>query len=282
MSPRVLAMSRATENPEQSIRRSTAEQLLGDRVRQVAVVAALVAVLIMNAAATLLPINGVSTGAVSDANPTFITPAGWTFSVWSAIYLGLTAYAVYQALPRQAPNPRLRAIGWWFVGSSALNITWLLLWHYLRLPLTILAMIALLGSLIVIYQRLWSAPGPAGTTERLVVDLPFSIYLAWITIATIANAAIVLSAAGWGGWGIDPRTWASIMIAVGAGLAAWMAFSRRDVGWALVVVWALAGIAAGQPDAPQVGRTAYGAMAVIAMAVAVGFVRGPGARRAQA
>ena len=81
-------------------------------------------------------------------------PAGYVFSIWGLIYLGLIAFAVYQALPSQRENPRLRSIGGLFALASVANITWIFLWHYEVFPATLVVMLVLLASLIGIYLRL--------------------------------------------------------------------------------------------------------------------------------
>lgn len=246
---------------------------IGDRVRQALVLLTLVAVLGMNTAAGLLPLFGVSTAQVSNDFPTRFTPAGWTFSVWSVIYLGLIGYAVHQLLPEQATNPRHRRIGWLFVVNGAANIGWLVAWHSYQLAVSVLIMLVILSTLILIYRGLERDRPPLLTLERWLLDVPFSLYLAWITIATIANIAITLTAAEWGAWGIAPEVWSALMIAVGGGLAAYVAFTRRDFAWAAVVVWALFGIMSGQADAALVVSAARVLAAIIALAFAAGAVR---------
>jgi hypothetical protein len=96
--------------------------------------------------------NGLTTGGVSDGIPSLFTPAGYVFSIWGVIYLALILYATYQALDAQRDNPRLRKTGWWFVVSCAANMVWLFSWHHLLFPLSMLAMLVLLASLMAIYH----------------------------------------------------------------------------------------------------------------------------------
>ena len=60
----------------------------------------------VNAAANAIPLNGRTTGAISNAFENPIAPAGYVFSIWSLIYAALIAFVVYQALPSQRNNPR--------------------------------------------------------------------------------------------------------------------------------------------------------------------------------
>ncbi|MGF1503966.1 MAG: TspO/MBR family protein [Anaerolineae bacterium] len=128
--------------------------MLKGLIRQIAVVVTTVSVLIMNALANSLPLNGLTTGEISARFPVLFTPAGYVFSIWSVIYIGLIAYTVYQALPAQRDSDLLDTVGWLYVASGVLNIIWLLLWHYLQIALTFPVMALLLVTLIAIYARL--------------------------------------------------------------------------------------------------------------------------------
>lgn len=169
-----------------------------DIARQFVVVVSTVAVIVMNILANTLPLNGLNTGEISDRFDVYFVPAGYVFSIWGLIYIGLIAYTVYQALPSQRENPALRKIGYWYVLSCAANITWLFLWHYEVFNLTLLPMLALLASLIVIYLRLGIGTREVSPAERWSVHATFSLYLGWITVATIANATQLLDYLGWG------------------------------------------------------------------------------------
>jgi len=125
-----------------------------DAVRQWVNVLAVIATIVINGLANAIPFNGLNTGEISDRFKVFFVPAGYVFSIWGLIYLGLIAFAIYQALPSQRENPALRRIGYWFAMSCAVNIVWLFLWHYEFFPLTLVFMITLLLSLIIIYQRI--------------------------------------------------------------------------------------------------------------------------------
>lgn len=219
------------------------QQSAGDIVRQVLVVLAVISVIVVNALANILPINGQATGDISDRFDVLFVPAGYVFSVWSLIYLGLIAYAVYQALPRQRTNPRLRATGYLFVASAVANIAWIFLWHYEQFVWTLLAMGSLLVLLGIIYQRLGIGLFSVDRTERWLVRLPFSIYFGWITVATVANVTSVLDYLGWGGWGISPLAWAVIMLGVATVVGLGVVLARSDWAYGLVLVWAFVGIA---------------------------------------
>ncbi len=125
-----------------------------DIIRQWVNLLAFGATFALNGLANALPLNGQSTGEISDRFQVYFVPAGYVFSIWGLIYLGLGAFAVYQALPAQREAPRLRRIGYLFALSCLANIAWLFLWHYEQFPLTLVAMLSLLA----IADRHLSAP----------------------------------------------------------------------------------------------------------------------------
>lgn len=239
-----------------------------DTIRQWVNVAALLAVIVVNGLANALPINGQTTGEISDRFDTYFVPAGYVFSIWGLIYLALIGFAVYQALPSQRDNPRLRRVGYLFALSCAANVAWIFLWHYERFPLTLVAMAALLVLLIAIYLRLGIGRGPVSAAERWLVRVPFSIYLGWITVATIANVTQLLDYLNWGGWGISPEAWTVIMLIAATTITAAVLFSRGDVAFGLVIVWAVAGIAVKHAGTPIVAGAAWAATAAVALLIA--------------
>jgi tryptophan-rich sensory protein len=245
-----------------------------DVARQAAVASALAATIAVNVLANALPINGQTTAEVSGRFPLLITPPGYVFGIWGVIYGGLIGYAIYQALPAQRDNPRLRRVALPFILSCAANSTWLLLWHHNRYGLTLGAMLGLLLALITIDLRLGRLRGGA-LVERLLVRLPFSIYLGWVSVATIVNATVALTAAGWQGGDVSPEAWTAGLLAVGAGLG-WAQALRGGVAYSLVLLWAFAGIAAKNSGVPVV----YGAaLAAAASAAASAAAAGLGAQR---
>jgi benzodiazapine receptor len=240
-----------------------------DALRQWVNVLAVIGTIALNGLANALPLNGLTTGEISDRFQVYFVPAGYVFSIWGLIYLALVAFAVYQALPAQRENPRLRRIGYLFALSCLANVAWLFLWHYEIFPLTLVAMLAILLLLIAIYVRLDIGRAPVPTTERWLVHVPFSIYLGWITVATIANVTSLLDYLNWSGWGISPEAWTVIMLIAGVGIASAVSLTRGDVAYMLVIVWAFAGIAVKHADTPVVATAAWVTTALTALMLVV-------------
>jgi len=243
-----------------------------DTLRQWINVLAVMAVIVINGLANALPLNGQTTGEISDRFQVYFVPAGYVFSIWGLIYVGLVAFAVYQALPSRRDNPRLRSIGTLFVLSCLANIAWLFLWHYEVFPLTLVAMLALLLLLIAIYLRLDIGRARVPAAEKWLVHVPFSIYLGWITVATIANVTSLLDYLNWNGWGISPEAWTVIMLVAGVGIASAVSLTRGDVAYMLVIVWAFAGIAVKHAGTPVVATAAWVTTALAALMLVVGLL----------
>src|SRR5512139_1073218 len=178
-----------------------------DTIRQYVNLLSVLLALIVNILASALPLNGQNTGAISDRFQVYFVPAGYVFSIWGIIYIGLIAYAIFQALPAQRENPRLRSTGWWVSLGGLANITWIFLWHYEQFPLTLIAMLLLLATLIITYLRLGIGRSTVSKAETWAVRVPFSIYLGWITVATVANITDVLYYVNWNAFGISPEIW---------------------------------------------------------------------------
>jgi hypothetical protein len=245
-----------------------------DKLRQAIIVVMVIATIVVNGLATTLPLNGQTTGEISDRFQVFFVPAGYVFSIWGLIYLGLVAYAILQATPAQAGNALLKSIGALFALSSLANIAWIFLWHYEQFPLTLIAMLTLLASLIVIYLRLEIGRAKVPPAERWLVQIPFSIYLGWITVATIANVTSLLDYLNWSGWGISPEVWAVIMLIAGLAIASAVSLTRGDVAYLLVLIWAFVGIAVKHQGTALVATTAWITSGLVLVMLVVGvFLR---------
>ncbi|WP_310550594.1 TspO/MBR family protein [Paenibacillus glufosinatiresistens] len=231
-------------------------------------------VLTVNILSVALPLGGRTTGEISDRYYTLVTPAGYAFSIWSVIYLLLGGFVLYAFRPAEGrPSPAER-IGGWFIASCAFNMTWLLLWHALKIELAWIAIVLLLVSLIVIYNKTRVIEYPTAG-ERWLVKLPFSIYLGWLCVATIVNTAVVLEKNGWSGWGQPDSFWAAAVLTAGALLAAYIAWTRSDAVLPLVFVWAYIAIGLEHDDVRAVYLTAWIAAGVLlALSAWVFFRRG--------
>ena len=245
---------------------------MNDKLRQISVILTIAATIVVNVLADALPINGLGTGQISDLFKVYFVPAGYVFSIWGLIYLGLIAFAVFQALPAQRQNPRLRSTGWWICLGGLANIAWIFLWHYEMFALTVVAMLILLGTLIVTYLRLGISRTTVTSAERYTTHLTFSIYLGWITVATVANITSLLDYLNWNGFGIAPEIWMGIVLAVVLLIAVLMNFTRRDVAYTAVILWALAGIAVKFAGVPAVAIPTWITFGLVALSLILAYI----------
>jgi len=205
----------------------------------------LICVVIVNILANALPINDKTTGELSNQYPNLFVPAGLTFSIWGLIYILLAMFVVYSLICAFRTGEKRSFIGSisiFFFLTCIANIGWIFAWHYEILPLSMILMILLLASLIAIYLRLSIGKSNASNLEKYMVHLPFSVYLGWITIATIANATALLVAANWNAFGLGEQFWAVGVILIAVALTLAVVLQRRDIFFGLVVDWALIGI----------------------------------------
>lgn len=226
-------------------------------LRQWINVLAVIATIVVNILSSSLPLNDQTPGEISDRFEVYFVPQGYVFSIWGLIYLGLIAYAIYQALPSQRENPRLIRVGYLVPLSCLANIAWIFLWHYELFPWSLVAMFALLALLIATYLRLGVGRVQVSSVERWTVQATFSVYMGWITVATIANVTAVLDYMNWDGWGLAPEVWTVIMLVIALAIASAVSLTRGDIAYMLVIIWAFVGIAVKFPDVPVVSATAW-------------------------
>jgi hypothetical protein len=245
------------------------DNYMKDTLRQISVVLTVISTLVINILANALPINGMNTGQISDSFQVYFVPAGYVFSIWGLIYLGLIALVIFQAMPSQKENPRMRSTGWWISLGGLANIAWIFLWHYQKFPLTLVAMLTLLSTLIVTYLRLGIGKTSVPTAEKWSVRLPISIYLGWITVATVANVSDVLDYLNWNGFGLAPEIWMYIILAVVLIITELVIYNRRDIAYTLVILWALAGIAFKFSAVPMISISVWITFGLIALSLLV-------------
>ena len=217
------------------------------RIFQIGNFVAVVLTVLVNILATGLPLNDKTTGELSDAIPNLFVPAGITFAIWGVIYILLFMFAFYQARDLFSKDkikmPYLPKITPYFIIASISNIAWIFLWHYQEVVLSLIPMILLFFSLLSIYLKLDIGVKDYSRNEKIFLTLLFSVYLGWITVATIANVTAVLVTIKWDAFGIEPWVWTILVLVVATLITLLMIFKRKDIPYSLVVIWALMGIA---------------------------------------
>lgn len=211
-----------------------------------------------------LGVTGPSIGAVSDRYPTYVVPAGYAFSIWNLIFALTLGYGIWQARPQQRANPLLRRVGWWTAAALAATSSWMLVFQRSYFVLSVAVIFGLLLALIGVLARLYQHDAPLSQGERWLVYVAFSLFLGWVTVATIANVGQTLVAYGWSGWGLAAETWGLIALLLAGAVAAVVTVATQgNVPFALAVIWALVGVAVNQFSGELPTRaTVVGAMAL--------------------
>lgn len=208
----------------------------------------ILATFVVNAVTNRFPANGVTIGELANTvlGGVLITPANYAFAIWGVIYLGLLAYGIYQLLPEQGTNAVLRQVDYLLIAACLAQIAWVFLFQAQFFGWSVLLMGAILIPLLVIYRLLGIGLRPVSRAETWAVHVPFSIYTAWISVATIVNVASALYSTAWNGWGLAPLIWTVIMLLVGSAIGGVVALQRGDMAFVGVLLWAYGAIAVRQ------------------------------------
>jgi hypothetical protein len=197
-----------------------------------------VGVIAVNGAANALPINGLTTGAVSDLYPNLFTPAGFAFSIWGLIYSGLLAFLI--RILMTSDTALVGKLFPWFAINSLANMAWIFVWHHLQVTLSMVLMLVLLMSLVFLTKQFKSYT-PSSKEVRFFRAV-FEVYLGWITVATVANFTALLVASNWNALGISEAHWMLIILPVIVVIASVMYFKQTSMVYLLPIIWAIYGI----------------------------------------
>lgn len=222
-------------------------------------------------------------GGFLDADSTLVAPGTGAFRIWSVIYTGMLAYAIWQALPGQRDDERQARIGWWVAASLILNAVWIGVVQadllYLSLPVIALLLVVLCRIFVMLRRS-----APKNKIEAVVADGAIGLYLGWVIIATAANATAVLVAAGFDGFGIAPEFWACLVLGVATAIGVALAFwGGGRIAPMLSLCWGIAWVAVArstdEPYSPTTAIAAVIAVVLIVAATVVARVRHDGGAR---
>ena len=116
-----------------------------------------------------------------------------------------------------------------------LNATWIGVVQVGALWDSVAVIVALLVVLVRILLVCLEVPARSAV-ERLLVDGTFGLYLGWVTIATIANAAATMAASGVGHLVLGATGWSVVLLAAAAVVDvtyAWFTDGRLAIALAL-------------------------------------------------
>lgn len=231
----------------------------------IATLLAIAATLIVNTLSNIFPPGGLNVGTIANTvlKDVLILPANYAFAIWGLIYVGLIAYGLYQLRLSQRRDPAIRQVNILLIAACLAQIAWIYLFTLQQFWWSVLAMLAILLPLIGAYLQLRTGEERVSRNRRWLAQIPFSVYLAWISVATIVNIACALYSSGWNGWGLSPIVWTVIMLVIGAIVAGLVVWQRRDLAFGLVFVWAYLAIALRQSAISAIWITAV----VLALAI---------------
>jgi len=214
---------------------------------QIGNIIAVILTIIVNSLANILPIGGKLTGEISDNIPNLFAPAGLTFSIWGVIYILIILFSIHLARDlfkkEKITKPFIEKISFLFILASFANILWIFLWHYEQILLSLIAMIILFTSLLLIYIRLNIGNEKISFKDKILIHMPISVYLGWITVATIANITAFLVTIKWNGFEISEVLWMILLLIIISILTILVLIKRKDYAYSSVIIWALIGIA---------------------------------------
>lgn len=219
---------------------------------------AILATLTVNILSNFFPPRGANIGEIANTTlaGVMITPANYAFAIWGLIYLGLIAYGIYQLRPSQRSHPTIQGVNILLIIACIAQIAWVYLFTMQLFWLSVVAMLAILLALIGAYLQLSIGKEKVLRDRKWLAHVPFSIYLGWISVATIVNVASALYVVNWYGWGISSANWTAIMLVVATAIGAIVAIQRADIAFTLVFIWAYIAIAIRQLNTPVIWITA--------------------------
>lgn len=250
---------------------SDTQRLNSDVLRQWTTIAAIIFTFAVNVLSNIYPLNGLNIGEISNQifGAVQIIPASYAFAIWGLIYLGLFAFGIYQVRPDQRQDPTLRRVDYWLIVACLVQALWVYFFLSRWFVLSLVAMLGILLPLIGSYLQLGVGQRRRSRAERWFVQIPLSVYLGWITVATVVNVAIALYSLGWNGGGISPEVWTVTVATVSAAIAALIATRHQDVAYTLVIVWALVAIAVRQASQPLISVTTAGLAIALVILITV-------------
>ena len=213
----------------------------------------------------LIP-NRVSTGEISGRffAEVLIIPADYVFAIWAPIYVGLLAFAVYQALPTQRDNPRFAKTRLWLTASALLNAGWIVAFNSLQFNLSVVLIVGMLATALRMHRTLEIGETKVSRLERYL-RIPFSLYAGWLTVATIVNLAGALEVAGWNALGLSYSIWDVVMLLIATAIGLLTRLRWHDPIYGVVFVWAFVGIIVARVSVVPVAVTA-GILALVFLA----------------
>ncbi|NIG56089.1 hypothetical protein [Chitinophaga sp. Cy-1792] len=237
-----------------------------------------------NILAVVLPINGLTTAEVADNYPSLFIPANFTFMIWPVIYFCLAAFTIYQQVlafsgrPFEELSSFMRKMDHWFILSCIVNAGWLFAWHYEIISLSLILVVIQTSCLVMIHRNFGIRNRDASSSEKLFIELPFSIYLGWMAVALLGNVGSLLAYEDWAGSHPTQIRITILLTGIATAITMLMILYRNNIMYALVTVWALYGIisrrqAEGLPDEFSIIHACIMGIGLIAVTISWHLIR---------
>jgi len=208
---------------------------------------ALIITIIINYVSNTGILNGNTMAIISAKYQNYFTPAGYAFSIWGLIYIGLFAFIIYGAKGLFVEKPRheviVQKIGWWFLISCIANSLWVFAWLYEFIGISVIIMSILLLSLFKILGILRAHQLPKSMAEIWCIYFPFSIYAGWISVAFFADLSAFYTKINENIFGLSDINMSISFIIIAAVLHVYMVWKQNSYAFSFVGIWALIAIA---------------------------------------
>lgn len=185
--------------------------------------------------------NNMGQAEVSRKYQTLVTPNGFAFSIWGVIYSLLLVTLIYFFLQRNDPamNELIRLTSGLFIVSSLFNMGWIVAFSYEKLGISTVFIFGLLFSLMMIIERIYINQAVFPST---LAGTAFTLYAAWVFIATILNIALLLVQKEWNGFGISESIWTIIILFIAIGFVLFYLTLYKNAVFPVALAWAFYGI----------------------------------------
>ncbi|MEY8371552.1 tryptophan-rich sensory protein [Aerococcaceae bacterium 50-4] len=182
--------------------------------------------------------SATNVGNIANQDPALIQPAGYAFSIWGPIYLVTFIWLIRLFVKAKKGKQIVDTLGILPVINFLLNGAWIISFTQEWILLSTIVIALLLVNLVSIYTRL------SRLNDRHWFDrLPFSMYFAWITVATIVNIFTWFISTGIASFlGLSELSWTNILLVVATLIMGFISLKYKDMVYPLVFVWSFIGI----------------------------------------
>ncbi len=192
---------------------------------------------------TIKGFNGSEVGSVSDNLENLFTPAGYAFSIWGIIFLGLiiTGIQMLSISFKKSNNSFVEKIAPPLIAANLFNCVWVYVWLSLMPGLSTVIMTGILICLIVTVLAIDKSKIKESGILHWTIGVPIRIYLGWIIVATIANYSAFLNTTSFSSF-FGEAAWFYIMMLIATGLISYIVWKKGWYEVPAVGIWSFVAI----------------------------------------